>query len=218
MNHRSVFRLSSALLVAFALGCSNEEPTSIPEAQRFEITPLFKGIDPGENQQLTATLGGQAASVSWESSDQTVATVSATGMVTGVKAGFAAITAKLASNPSTMLSSNITVLPLVGTEIANNVARTIASSAARGSTVTYRIFVPTGKTKLTVTLAGGTGDADIYVRRKTPPTLSSYTDASENGGNGEEVVINNPESGWWYIVVGLWDPYANASLMAVVTP
>jgi hypothetical protein len=40
---------------------------------------------------------------------------------------------------------------------------TIASSRARNTIDVYRVVVPTGATSLTVTLAGGTGDADVEI-------------------------------------------------------
>lgn len=219
MTHRSVFRITATVLAALSLGCTTDEPTSVDPATRLNITPLYVGIDPGATQQVTATLGTDPAPATWQSSNPAVATVSASGLVTALTPGFTAVTATLVSDPSRLITSNITVLPLLGTGITNGVAAgPLASSAARGSTVIYRIFVPPGKTNLNVTLSGGTGDADIYVRRSVPPTFSAYTCASENGGNGETCDIANPDSGTWYIVIGLYDPYANAFLKATYTP
>ncbi|EPZ2457262.1 Ig-like domain-containing protein [Citrobacter youngae] len=50
----------------------------------------------GDTTSLTATLApaGATDSVTWESSDPVVATVNASGVVTGVAAGTATITAK----------------------------------------------------------------------------------------------------------------------------
>lgn len=218
MTHRTVIRLTTVLLAGLVMGCEKDDPTSIAPEERFNVTPLFVGIDPGATQQVTATVGTAPAAVSWESSNPAVATVSATGLVTALTPGFTAVTATK-SDDGTKLSSNITVLPLFGIGLTKNVATgPLASSLARGTTVLYRIFVPPGSTSLTVTLSGGTGDADIYVRRATPPTLSSFTAASENGGNDELITIANPATGTWYILIGLWDPYAGASLRATYTP
>jgi serine protease len=153
--------------------------------------------------------------VTWTTNNAAVATVNGSGLVTAVAPGFAAITATLGGESR---SAGVTVPTLQGTALSDNVGLTIASSAARGSIVLYRIFVPTGSTNLTVTLAGGTGDADIYVRRATPPTLSSFTCASENAANGEICSITNPAKGTWYIAVAVWDAYAGATLTANVTP
>ena len=219
MTHRNVIRLTTVLLAALVMGCEKDDPTSVAPEDRFTIDPLFVGIDPGATQQVTATVGSTPATVTWESSSPAVATVSGTGLVTALTAGFTAVTATMSSDPTKKISSNITVLPLLGTGLTKNVATgPLASSAARGSTVLYRIFVPPGSTNLTVTLTGGTGDADIYVRRSTPPTIASSTAASENGGNEELISITNPASGTWYILIGLWDPYAATFIKANYTP
>ena len=219
MTHRSLFRLSAVLLAALALGCENSDPMSVAPGDRLTIDPLFIGLDPGATQQVTAKIGANPVAVSWESSSPAIASVSATGVVTALTAGFTAVTAKVSADPSRMISSNITVLPLLGTGVTNGVnTAPLASSAARGTSVLYRIFVPPGKTNLTITLRGGTGDADIYVRRSVPPTFSAFTCASENGGNDEDCSIASPASGTWYIMIGLWDAYAGAVLKATYTP
>jgi len=219
MIHRTVRHVSTALFAVLALGCSDSEPMSTAPEDRFVVTPNFVGIDPGATQQMTATLGDQPVAVTWASSDPAVASVSATGLVTGLTPGFTAITAAITAEPSRLLSGNVTVLPLLGIGLTKGVAvGPLASSGARGSTVLYRLFVPPGATSFTATLSGGTGDADIYVRRATPPTIASSTAKSENGGNDELITIANPASGTWYILIGLYDKYAGATLRATYTP
>ena len=219
MTHRTVIRFTAVVLAALTLGCEKDDPTSTAPDQRFTINPLFVGIDPGATQQVTALVGTTPVAATWESSNPAVATVNGSGLVTALTAGFTAVTATQTANPTQKISSNITVLPLLGTGLTKNVATgPLASSAARGSSVLYRIFVPPGSTNVTFTLTGGTGDADIYVRRATPPTLSAFTCASENGGNEEICSIANPATGTWYVLIGLWDPYAATFMKANYTP
>jgi pseudolysin/vibriolysin len=87
--------------------------------------------------------------------------------------------------------------------------------------VLYRLFVPEGKTNVTFTLSGGTGDPDIYVRRGTPPTASASgsTCRSENDvGVTETCSIANPATGTWYVLINLFDPYAGWTLKGTYTP
>lgn len=228
MTHRTVLRFfSSALLAVFVLGCGDDEGPTGTEGPFLTVTPLFRGIDEGESIQLAATLGGNPVAVTWVSENPARATVSSTGLVIGVNACAGApatpvctsnlvpITATATSDASMKRSASITVIRLTGTAVQNGVPVTgISSSGARGSTQLYRLFVPAGATSLRVTLAGGTGDVDLYVRRQTPPTTSSFTCASENGANNELCVITNPASGTWYLLLGLWDPYAGVTLTA----
>jgi len=207
------------LLAALALGCDDTDPMSVAPEQRFEVTPLFIGLDPGATQQMSATVGGNAVPVTWESSNPAIATVTASGLVAALTPGFTAVTARLTSDPTQALSGNITVLPLLGIGLTKGVpVGPLASSGVRGSGVLYRIFVPPGTTRLTVTLRGGTGDADIYVRRATPPTNASFSFFSFNAGNDEDIIVNNPATGTWYILLDLWDPYTGAILTATYTP
>lgn len=220
MTHRNIVRLSRALVAVVALGCSDYSSGVLPPST-FLVTPLTSLIDEGTTVQLTATLDGATVPVTWTSENTNIATVSATGLVTAKAGGGPiAITAKLVSDPTKLRSANLTVAALQGIGLTKGVGVPVASSGARGSGLLYRIFVPPGTTQLVVTLRGGTGDADIYVKRQTPPDNSgtNATCQSFNGGNNEDCVIANPASGTWYILVDLWDPYTGATLTANYTP
>jgi hypothetical protein len=136
MNLRSVLRLSSVLLVAGVMACEKDDPVSVAPEQRFNITPLFVGIDPGATQQVTATIGANPVPVTWESSNPAVATVDGNGLVTGLTSGFTAVTATQVANPSEKISSNITVLPLLpSTPLTNGVPLTGLSRTGAQATV-----------------------------------------------------------------------------------
>lgn len=217
MTHRTVIRLfSGALIAASLLGCGDDTP-SAPSGPFLEVTPLFTGIDEGGGTvQLSASLAGNPATVTWETSDAAIATVSPTGLVTGVAPGSAAATATLADG-SQKRSASITVVALTGTPLQNGVPATGLSGTANGQTRLYRISVPAGKTNLSVVLGGGTGDADIFVRRQTPPTSTSSTCSSEGPTTAEVCNIANPAAGTWYILVVSFI-YSGASLTATYTP
>ena len=78
--------------------------------------------------------------------------------------------------------------------------------------------MPAGTTQLRFTLTGGPGDADLYVRRQTPPTNASFTFFSFNAGNEELITVNNPASGTWYVLVDAFETYSGATLTATYTP
>lgn len=227
MMHRKVVHLYSTLLIAaLAYGCDDNTPTTGPSAGLLEVDPLFVGVDQGSTTQLAASLNGDDVPVTWESSDASIATVAADGVVTGVAPGRASVTAHLVSDPTQLRSSSITVLELLGTGITNGVAVTNLSSGtlARDKGLLYHISVPAGASALTVTFTGGTGDGDIYVQRAVPsddPSNFGNEDPgchSWNGGNAESCTVTDPEAGTWYIFVAVWDPYAGATLTATVTP
>ncbi len=217
MNYRSVTRISRTLAVAvLALGCSEDYNFTEPVVN-LQVTPQFIGIDEGTTTQLQATFNGAAVPVTWSTDNNAIMTVSPTGLVTGVSAGITAAIATLTSDPTQKRSASITVVSLP--ILANAVARTgLSSSGARGSFVVYKVIVPAGKTRLTVRMSGGTGDADLFVRRGTKPTAATFDCSSELGGNDEQCIINNPAADTWFVGVMVWDAYAGASLTATLIP
>ena len=218
MTHRTVMGLfSGALLATLVLGCGSDSSTPTQPAPSLEVSPPFVGLLEGSTVQMTATIDDAAVPVTWASDNTAAATVSATGLVTGVGGGFAAITATLTSDATQLRSASVTVT--APPALTSGVPVTgLGSTGARGSTVLYKIVVPAGKTQLRVTLSGGTGDVDLYLRAGTPPTVSSFTCASENGGNIEACTITNPAAGTWFVLLALWDPYAGVTLTGTITP
>lgn len=216
MVHRPLLRVAGTALVAlFIASCADYGPTDAGPILR--VTPNWVTVEPGETRQLNVTLDGQPAEVTWVSSDPSVATVSSTGMVTGLKDGYTAVTASLNSNPSMLISSSITVPLLQGTQLTSGVGVPI-SGGPRGEAKLFRIRPPAGSSNLRVTISGGTGDVDLYVRRGAVPTNSTYDCGSENGGNTELCNFASPANAQYYIRVVAWDPYAGATLTATVTP
>lgn len=76
----------------------------------------------------------------------------------------------------------------------------VSSSVTQGTWKHYQISVPTGATSLNITMTG-TGDADLYVRRGSQPTLSAWDHRPWIGGSNETVNVTNPASGTWFISV-----------------
>ena len=214
MLPRSALRLSCALLVAFAFAGCNDDGPSGNDDPGLEVTPLFRGVPETDTIRLSASLNGAAVTATWESSNQAVATVSSTGLVTALTPGFAAITA---TGPNGLKrSASITVIPVP--TLTSGTGVTIAATTARGTFAYRKIVVPAGATNLTVTISGGSGDVDLFIARGGVPSTTSNLCASENAGNAESCSFNNPAAGTWFIGLMTWDPYAGATLRATVTP
>jgi uncharacterized protein YjdB len=82
------------------------------------ITPATVSIATGVTQQLVASVvldPGSAQTVTWASSAPSVATVNASGVVTGVALGSATITATSTFDPTFKGSTTINVIPVVRT-------------------------------------------------------------------------------------------------------
>ncbi len=92
-----------------------------------------------------------------------------------------------------------------------------SSSVAQGAWMHFPVNVPSGKTKMTVTLSGS-GDADLYVKQGSQPTASSYHFRPYLDGSAESVTVNqstNPKltAGTWYVSV---NGYTASSFTIVV--
>ncbi len=104
-----------------------------------------------------------------------------------------------------------------GSAVVLNVNLPSVSSGNWSST--YTVSIPNGTTSLVVNTSGGTGDADLYVRRNAAPTTSSYNCRPYTSGNTETCTINNPVAGsTYYIRVRAYSSYSGVNLKATRSP
>jgi vibriolysin len=101
--------------------------------------------------------------------------------------------------------------------LSNDMPVTVPGGSANQQTF-YKIVVPAGQQQLTVQLAGGTGDADLYTRPVVAPTLSQYGCRSETSGNTETCTILNPPAGDHHIMVLGYATYNGVKLTASYAP
>jgi hypothetical protein len=211
-RYRALF--AAAVVPALLAGCGEDYNFTEP-TRTFTVNPVFTAIDEGTTTQLTATdVSGNPVAASWSSDNTAIATVNANGLVTAGAPGVTAIIAKVGNE---VASSSITVNLLQGIGLTKGVPVTGLSGVV-GTSKLYRIFVPAGTTSLTISLSGGSGDADLYVNRGTPPTATVWACRPFLGGNNETCTISNPQSGTWYAWIDVFENYAGASLVANYTP
>jgi serine protease len=72
-------------------------------------------------------------------------------------------------------------------------------SVARNQWARYTLALDPGYSNLTVSISGGSGDADLYVRRGAQSTTSAYDCRPYKNGNNETCSFNSPASSTWYI-------------------
>ena len=175
------------------------------------VTPVASTVATAGTLQLTATLrdaDGVALSgrtIVWTTSAGTVATVSATGLVTVLTPGTVTITATSEGRSGTA-SIN---------ELVNGTSYIIAGPL--NSSYNFFINVPTGATRLTVTLRGAAGqDPDISIFR---PGVAAAACISETDGPNETCDITATVTpGLWRINVLGFTVYSNVTLRAVILP
>ncbi|MEJ6475214.1 S8 family serine peptidase [Pseudoalteromonas piscicida] len=88
----------------------------------------------------------------------------------------------------------------------------VSASGSAGQQTFYKLAVPAGSSALNFSLAGGSGDADLYVKQGSQPTLNSYDCRPFVGGNNESCDFSNPAAGDWYVMLNGYSAYSNATL------
>ncbi|KAF7787737.1 serine protease [Pseudoalteromonas rubra] len=100
-----------------------------------------------------------------------------------------------------------------GNELEDGVAKTGLSGGASSETF-YTFDVTSGVSKVTFTMSGGTGDADLYVRANAKPTQTTYDCRPYEGGNNEVCTIDNPSTGTYHVMMRGYSAYSGVSLKA----
>jgi len=111
------------------------------------------------------------------------------------------------------VSCSGTTPPPTATPLTSGVPVT-GISLSTNSKKLYSINVPAGRSTLTVRLSGGSGDGDIYVRRGSAPTTTSYDKKSDGSTNSETITFNSPTSGTYYVLLNAYRTVSGASLVA----
>jgi len=96
--------------------------------------------------------------------------------------------------------------------LTNGVPKTGLSGAANAQAV-YTLTVPSGASGLSFKISGGTGDADLYVKFGSAPTLSSYDCRPYVSGNSETCSISNVQAGTYYVMINAYAAYSGVSLV-----
>lgn len=100
------------------------------------------------------------------------------------------------------------------TVLTKGVALTGQANSA-GSAQFYTVTLPEGSTGLYLsTLTVGAGNVDMYVKRGSAPTLSSYDCASTYSGSYEACYISAPAADTYYVMLKGATSYSGVSLTA----
>ncbi|HZH17442.1 MAG TPA: S8 family peptidase [Archangium sp.] len=92
------------------------------------------------------------------------------------------------------------------TQLNNGVG--MAVSGAAGSIQNFVLNVPAGRPSVTLSISGGTGDADLYVRFGAIPETHAYNCRPLRAGNNETCTFSNPVAGPWYVQLRGYSAYS----------
>jgi serine protease len=91
-------------------------------------------------------------------------------------------------------------------------------SGAKSSWKYYTLTVPAGMARLEISISGGTGDADLYVRKGAQPTTTLYDYRPYLSGNNETVTVTSPAAAVWHIAIRGYAAYSGVTLKAYYYP
>lgn len=87
--------------------------------------------------------------------------------------------------------------------------------ANSGNWLRYSFTIPANIETLTVSIFGGSGDADLYVRHNNAPTTGSYDCRPYRSGNNETCTINSPSAGTYHVGIRAYSNFRNLNATAV---
>ncbi len=115
------------------------------------------------------------------------------------------------------LSQTVSAVALTNNSVTTNI------DGALDSTIFYTIDVPAGAANLTFDIAGSNGDADIYIKFGSAPSLTVYDYRPYLVGSNETVNISVPSAGTYHIMIHGYAAYTALTLSVsytdlVITP
>jgi serine protease len=221
----------------------NASPARAPSAVTVGSTTSSDGRSSFSNYGTCLDIFAPGSSITsaWYDSDSSTRTISGTSMAAPHVAGVAAlllsedssqtpadVTAALVSKSSKDRvsdprsgSPNRLLFSLDGDDVPPvdpvtelNNGETVQASGKKGDEVFYKITVPAGADQLQVSTTGGSGDADLYVRRGDKPSTGSFDCRPYVNGNVENCDFASPAADDWYIMLRGYDSFSNVSLTA----
>ncbi|HWO17607.1 MAG TPA: pre-peptidase C-terminal domain-containing protein [Kofleriaceae bacterium] len=102
--------------------------------------------------------------------------------------------------------------PPTSTPLANGVPVTGIADSTAGNFKLFSIAVPAGQSTLTITMSGGTGDADLYVNFGAIPTDTAFQCRPYLSGNNETCTFTPPQAGTYYIGLRVYSAYSGVTL------
>ncbi|MEW6363346.1 MAG: C1 family peptidase [Acidobacteriota bacterium] len=200
---------SSTLTVAQSSSGSVTATTTVGGGFNSAVSLSASGVPTGASVSFSPTSiaapGGGSSTMTVSAGTATAGTYTITVTASG---GGLTSTANLSL---TVTSSGGGVTTITNGQVVSNI------SGSSGSWNHYKIAVPASQSQLKVVTSGGSGDADLYVKRGSSPTTSSYDYKSEGSTTAETITISNPASGDWYIGIYGYTSYSGCSLTATYT-
>lgn len=103
--------------------------------------------------------------------------------------------------------------PATDNVLENGIAATNLSASA-DQVLRFTFEVPADSTNLSFVMSAGTGDADLYVKYGSEPSLGSYDCRPYLNGNSETCNISNVQVGTYHVMIHAYASFSGVSLLA----
>lgn len=87
-------------------------------------------------------------------------------------------------------------------------------AGSKDSVRKFRLRVPANAENLSISIAGGSGDVDLYVRHGAEPTASAFDCRPYLNGNNEQCTVSSPSAGIYYVSLVGYTAYNGVTLLA----
>lgn len=128
------------------------------------------------------------------------------------------VTLTVTDSSGATASTSQTISVIDGTDPAQ-LQKGVAKTGLQGTNKSEEFFyfdVPAGASNITFTLSGGTGDADLYVKKDQKPTTSNWTCRPYRWGNSETCTLNEG-AGRYHVMIRAYSSFNGVSLKADYT-
>ncbi|NRD74943.1 endonuclease [Shewanella sp. VB17] len=120
---------------------------------------------------------------------------------------------KAVNQDSGLLTINCDDRKATGYDQLDNDQTKVNLSANTGQTLKYIADLPVGVTQVSVTMMGGRGDGDLYLRQGREPRLDTHDCASYLTGNNEQCLVTSPTAGRYYINIYAYEAFSDVSIV-----
>lgn len=101
-----------------------------------------------------------------------------------------------------------------GSALSNGVAVTVPGVGSGNFSGDYTVAMPSGASNLKISISGGSGDADLYVKFGSEPTASSYDCRPYVNGSSEQCSFASPSTGTYHVKLRAYQSFSNVQLVA----
>jgi len=202
---------AGAAMAVVAGGSTSNYPVS--------VALLGSGFGNVVSSPAQINCGSAGTACSRRFSANTSVTLTATAAAGSVFSGWAGACAGTGSTCSLTMNSGKDVYAVFSPPIPtlSNGVQVSNLSSPDGSPLYFQIQVPSGASNLSIQISGGSGDADLYVRRGSLPESGAFDCRPFLTGNNEVCNFATPAAGTWYVML-LGDPsFAGVSLRGSYT-